>query len=399
MLIVLCMTFAGQTVLVTNKKFVFSLQTAFFAADSNRVLQENEDSTRVLQENDFFNNLTNNLARGMNIWTPISGCNVASKVYWSDQKRFQDCQDDISSDRILDDSLVGLSPYDTVYMYNKRVGDFVEKALHNLTVPIVLLTGQYELRRKPHHIPNRFVESIANHPNIIKWFVHSPTFTVPDHFNCSKIAPLPYGIQPTNYNPLPHRPAPVDYFRQALAVHATLPEKRTGVFVGFLANWTNPDRNSMPRGPHLPLPEYYERMARSQFVLSPSGDRPECYRHYEALGLGAIPVTDLPGRFYSHLADGPIVYNNSDWYLDASDALALLGKSSFPAVNRNLVFVEYWLSYIDKTVGRDLPWSDTKSNNVTLLKNFVLDYDGISSLLSSLRQEAQEARKQASSPN
>ena len=28
---------------------------------------------------------------------------------------------------------------------------------------------------------------------------------------------------------------------------------------------------------------YYQRMAKSMYIVSPNGDRPECYRHYGRL--------------------------------------------------------------------------------------------------------------------
>ena len=235
-----------------------------------------EDELRLPNADSLFNNLTNNLARGLNIWTPLSGCEVASKVY-----HFS-CPIAIPLDRKLDNTLSGLQPYDTVYMDKRRVETFVEKSLGKLTVPIVLMTGLYELRKNemPHYIPDQVVEALLNHPQIVKWFVHNPTFTVPHAINTTnafknKVVALPYGIQPTNYDPYPKRPKPVDYYREAMAVHLDLPQKTVGVYAGYLANWTNPERNTIPRGEKLPLPEYYDRLAQSKFVFSRSGDRPE----------------------------------------------------------------------------------------------------------------------------
>eukprot|EP00797_Seminavis_robusta_P009548 Sro1692_g291500.2 (192) ;mRNA; r:6933-7508 len=41
---------------------------------------------------------------------------------------------------------------------------------------------------------------------------------------------------------------------------------------------------------------YYNQMMRSRFVWSPSGLGLDCYRHWEAIYLGSIPVTSHLGR-------------------------------------------------------------------------------------------------------
>ena len=36
------------------------------------------------------------------------------------------------------------------------------------------------------------------------------------------------------------------------------------------------------------MQEFYEKVAVSRFLISPHGDRPDCYRHWEAIGLAAF---------------------------------------------------------------------------------------------------------------
>ena len=39
-----------------------------------------------------------------------------------------------------------------------------------------------------------------------------------------------------------------------------------------------------------PFDEYMEETAQCKFVISPEGDMHDCYRHWEALHVGSIPV-------------------------------------------------------------------------------------------------------------
>jgi len=86
--------------------------------------------------------------------------------------------------------------------------------------------------------------------------------------------------------------------------------------------------------------------------------------------LGAIPITELDPHHYRHLKDAPIVYNNKNWNLNGSEYLALMGLEEFPTVNRNMVFEEYWMEYIERIVGGLLRWWDRNVNETKLLREF-----------------------------
>ena len=81
-------------------------------------------------------------------------------------------------------------------------------------------------------------------------------------------------------------------------------EKDQLVSVSYLKQVINDDRSYVPSGPKLSEMDYVREMHRSMFALSPNGDHPECYRHYEALALGTIPTTALDPVLYRHLEFG-----------------------------------------------------------------------------------------------
>lgn len=158
----------------------------------------------------------------------------------------------------------------------------------------------------------------------------------------------------------------------------------------------------MARGKKLPNDEYYDMIATSRFMYSPNGDRPECYRHYEAIAFGTIPITELDQELYPHFANFPIIYNNSNWRnLTENEAIEMIlsqqknmkkstgGRSSsfssssrnttamsvatakiLNGVQRNMIFEEYWLEYVEKIVGRKLRWYDRKGKKKAFLEAF-----------------------------
>ena len=131
------------------------------------------------------------------------------------------------------------------------------------------------------------------------------------------------------------------------------PEKNNTIYVSGFSRATNKQRLNIPRGPTVRVSKYLKDMRASKYVLSPDGDRPECYHHYEAIGMGCMPITQLDMRTHTHLY-GNAIFNNTNWNLTwLEDTLP-----RNPQVNQRLIFEEYWMEYVEKIVGRPLRWWD-----------------------------------------
>jgi hypothetical protein len=130
-------------------------------------------------------------------------------------------------------------------------------------------------------------------------------------------------------------------------------EKKTLIYLSGFSRATNPNRYFIPYGPRVPITQYLRDMRASKYVISPDGDRPECYRHYEAIGVGSVPVTQMNAKAHTHLGDN-VIYNNTNWNL------TILEESlpPNPQINQRLVFEEYWIEYVERIVGRQLRWYD-----------------------------------------
>jgi len=93
--------------------------------------------------------------------------------------------------------------------------------------------------------------------------------------------------------------------------------------------------------------EAYYRMVSETFILvSPRGDRPDCYRHWEAIGLGAMPACNCPRSFVSLFEENMV-------YVENDDLVKLLNISSTFMMNmyrppaRHMIFVSAWAKKIN----------------------------------------------------
>ena len=86
-------------------------------------------------------------------------------------------------------------------------------------------------------------------------------------------------------------------------------------------------------------------MSAGKFILSPIGDRDDCYRHYEAIGLGTIPVSNV-NSFYKNIFSGNMIYNNIDEMVNMLDT----GSTNcvYEEPNKDLICFEYYKDMIYK---------------------------------------------------
>jgi hypothetical protein len=71
--------------------------------------------------------------------------------------------------------------------------------------------------------------------------------------------------------------------------------------------------------------EYLRKVSEAKYVLSLAGDRPDCYRMWESIGLGTVPVTNLNKTLYYSLFGNRVIYTTTE------DAVKSI---QFPAINR-----------------------------------------------------------------
>jgi hypothetical protein len=75
------------------------------------------------------------------------------------------------------------------------------------------------------------------------------------------------------------------------------------------APWARLDVSSEPRTDARALFHFYGQLARHRFVLSPEGNGIDCYRHWEALAMGAVPIV-MRSRAMAPFEGLPILFTD-----------------------------------------------------------------------------------------
>lgn len=227
-----------------------------------------------------------------------------------------------------------LKRYDTIFVLHTDVDDFTAKILPLIETDVIILT------EIPPHEDARMLDSnwhgIIESPHVKHMFTQNP-WLVHD-----KVDGIPQGIGRAMERS-------VSDFQQRMLQSLEVKNRTHKIFVSAISKYTNPKREWVPSGPYMRADTYYESMMNCQYVLSPDGDRPDCKRHWEAIGLGTKPVTMLNRTLYGPLFGDSVVYDYPlPWKLLEMGATL---EDSPTDVDRRLVFEEYWVEVIEQTVG------------------------------------------------
>lgn len=197
-------------------------------------------------------------------------------------------------------------------------------------------------------------EFVLRHPRVLHWFSQNPIYSAKP-----KYSPFPYGI-------FPFATKPFLSYRARLSRDFNWFRKKAGVFHGGLRVESNVMRQKMQSHFNIsferrPFHEYIKKIGRAAFVLSLQGDRPDCYRHWEAIGVGTLPITDLPQHLYRPL------FGNSVVYTDASSAIRMLQEGISPnyrrvSLERDLKSISFSMSLLDPAVWKARLLQKTKRN-------------------------------------
>jgi hypothetical protein len=296
------------------------------------------------------------------LMTTLSGCRMTQWVYIDPiilrplptnptikvaiKYRKRDCLEEPPHRRLSDMTM--LKEGDTIYIPLLKLHGFVLNALQNVTVPVVIISGQW-VRLKQIPMPDAAIATLLDNPMVIAWFCQNLDIHASNYTNHPKVHPWPYGLEDP---PFRHEYAKREIYRHVLDRAGS---KNSVLHLTYFSLKTNPSgRKSIPNGiMDSNLTEFYDNMAKAHFIFSPNGDRPESYRHYEAIGLGTMPITQLDPHIHRHLASS--VINNTNWnthYWNSTVAV----QNHFH-VNRALAFEYYWIKYAERQVGKPLNWA------------------------------------------
>ncbi len=171
------------------------------------------------------------------------------------------------------------------------------------------------------------------------------------------VTPIPVGLENTirRKNGILHDFLFVhDQLRQPWA---SFPSKTQHIFASFKVS-TNPSAREPLRkmlklsrfnfiDRRLPIKDFRNGILSSQFVLSPPGNGPDCYRTWESIYLGAVPVV-LKSSLATSLHSELPIWAVDDWEeaLTASDEELDQKYRELICRARDRAYFPYWLRHI-----------------------------------------------------
>lgn len=231
---------------------------------------------------------------------------------------------------------------DTIFV---RDAPYFFKHLHpKIQVPYFILThGEYL---------DTFTDSYFKYtkePNLLAWFtIHPPKKS---H---EKVFPLALGI--VQYDDLYDKRAEVH--KQFLKYRRTKKDKL--LYMNF-TDWKNPARKKIRdffltkpychNGDPCRFSQYIKETAQHKFIISPPGLGPDCYRIYESLLVGTIPV--VQHSYMDYMYEGLPVLFIDTWDEVTQEFLEQKYKEiTARKYDPKRLYMEYWLEQINQVRDR-----------------------------------------------
>ena len=282
-----------------------------------------------------------------------TGCRLARWYYLPDdisnpapRIHHRDC-DSMPTHRKLIHPRV-LKENDTIYVNFIALEKFIDRILDDITVKMVIISGQDHLVLVP-PADHAKIKKLLDNKNVLHWFCQNLPIYGGGNLEHEKLSPWPYGLKGSEHMASSN-------FNNRLLKHSleeSFTNKTKLIYAGPLTK-TNAIRKHIPQeSERISQSEFFGKIASAYYILSPDGDRPDCHRHYESILFGTVPITQMDSFLYRHLSGGPVIFDNANWNLTA------IGKrlDPTPVVNRNLMLQDYWRDFADYIVGFELNWS------------------------------------------
>ena len=210
-----------------------------------------------------------------------------------------------------------IKDFDIVHVQVDYIPSFVS-VLDLINARFILMTGQFH-----HPALERGYESdiLLKSPKVLLWFSQNPIYPESDKYRA-----FPYGISPLNLDV---------YVNALLSPRAPKTQRVAHLHVNPK---TNRCRKKLPYIDPLAAPRFYEEIARADFLISPIGDRHDCFRHYEAIGLGTVPISNV-GKYYKPIFTDSMIYVSDVKLEGLANGEAL--NEEYKEPNKDLICLEY----------------------------------------------------------
>jgi len=210
-------------------------------------------------------------------------------------------------------------------------GFFMNDILPHINTKIILITAQNHL---PQLKKSSITDDCLNNDKIILWISQNPIY----HKNDRYLA-FPYGLRAPTVNTYMNNIQNIvsenkthSVYNSPITIHPHLTKDHIRRHPFFSSNTI-----------HVPQLEYLSNIANSKFVISTAGDRGDCFRHYECIGLNAIPISNICNG-YTEIFKTDMIYSNIDNMIDIVNDNIILG---YHKPNRDILTIQYWINNIN----------------------------------------------------
>ena len=222
--------------------------------------------------------------------------------------------------------------------------EYILPVLERNKIKIILITTQEHLYNKIKdrnglidglHVRSYKSDHVLNSKHIILWISQNPLY------NDKKYFAFPYGLVHTrlaeyltylNDNLKKRKSKNIDKCQQSVWSH--LP-----------ANHIRRHYPQLGDSMRLSTKDYYDKLSNTKYMISTTGDRDDCYRHYECIGLGTIPISNTNSNL-KQIFGRDMIYASGDEMLKHLNNNGKLLKYKKP--NTNLIYVDFWKDEINK---------------------------------------------------
>ncbi len=264
----------------------------------------------------------------LELWRKASGLypNIPNSDYWSNE---------ITRKLIKGNNLLKNKNYDDIQNYDiiqcqvNHFEQFVNTILPKINKKIILITSQCGM---PQIEKNKMTDELLQNDKIILWISQNPIYK-----NHQKYMAFPYGI---------HTRDITEYYN--FIKNNIKMKKNINVSNLYASAWGWLESNHIRKkydilgkdsGPKLDYHKYLEIISDSKFLISTAGDRNDCYRHYEAIGLGTIPISNINTNYYD-------IFEDSMYITDDENVFKIAKNKKFDKKywkpNKNIIYLEYW---------------------------------------------------------
>lgn len=207
---------------------------------------------------------------------------------------------------------------------------FVNNILPKISCKIIVITSQWHL---PQIHRNETTDNFLDNSKLILWISQNPIYE-----NHNKYMAFPYGIQHQRVDEY------MDFVNKNYDKILNIETKSNFCYNSPFGLRTNLPMNHIRRHPifnnvknkGVPYYEFLNNILKSKFTISTSGDRDDCYRHYECIGLNTTPISNIK---YNEIFGNNMIYSEINEMVNIINGETTL---FFYPNNKDIILIDYW---------------------------------------------------------